>query len=60
MLWQAYIGGIVMSSMRDFAPHKRDDKPRRHDGVLPAILGGTIVMAMWLGIVYMFVLELTA
>ncbi len=49
-----------MSSMRDFAPHKRDDKPRRHNGVLPAILGGTIVMAMWLGIVYMFVLELTA
>ncbi len=50
-----------MSSMRDYAPHKRDDKPvRRHNGVLPAILGGTIVMAMWLGIVYMFVLELTA
>jgi len=50
-----------MSSMRDFAPHKLDDKPmRRHDGVLPAILGGTIVMAMWLGLVYMFVLELTA
>lgn len=49
-----------MSSMRDFAPSKRDDKPRRHNGVLPAILGGTIVMTMWLGLVLMFVLELTA
>ncbi len=49
-----------MSSMRDFAPHKRDDKPRRHDGVLPAILGGTIVMAMWHGMVYMWELEWTA
>jgi len=44
-----------MSSMRDFAPHKRDDKPRRHSWVLP-----TVTMILWLGLVYMFVLELTA
>jgi hypothetical protein len=44
-----------MSSMRDFAPHKRDDKPRRHNGVLP-----TVTMILWLGLVFMFVLELTA
>jgi len=45
-----------MSSMRDFAPHKRDDKPvRRHNWVLP-----TVTTILWLGLVYMFVLELTA
>jgi len=44
-----------MSSMRDFAPHKRDDKPRQHNWVLP-----TVTMILWLGLVFMFVLELTA
>jgi hypothetical protein len=45
-----------MSSMRDFAPHKRGDKPaRRYNWVLP-----TVTMILWLGFVYMFVLELTA